>query len=56
MPHAKSHDHRTISSVGKDFESFYHIWAWRPSWSCELDHLYILTFDLPIKGPHKIWF
>ena len=21
--------------------SFYHIWAWWPSWSCDLDHLYI---------------
>ena len=24
---AKFHDHRTIGSVGKDFEGFYHIWA-----------------------------
>ena len=22
----------------KIFEGFYHIWAWRPSWSCDLDH------------------
>ena len=21
----------------EDFEGFYHIWAWRPSWSCDLD-------------------
>ena len=26
----------------KIFEGFYHIWAWRPSWSCDLDHLYKL--------------
>ena len=23
------------------------IWAWRPSWSCDLDHLYKLSFPLP---------
>ena len=37
---AKFHDHRIFSSVGRDFGSFYLIWAWRPSWSCDLDHLY----------------
>ena len=26
---------------------FYHIWAWQPSWSCDLDHLYKLWFPLP---------
>ena len=25
----------------KIFEGFYHIWAWRPSSSCDLDYLYI---------------
>ena len=32
----------------KMFKGFYHIWAWRPSWSCDvmhdLDHLYKLSF------------
>ena len=23
---------------------FYHIWAWRPSWSCDQDHLNKLSF------------
>ena len=23
----------------KIFYGFYYIWAWRPSWSCDLDHL-----------------
>ena len=23
----------------KIFEGFYHIWAWRPSWSCDQDHV-----------------
>ena len=31
MLHAKFHYHRTISSVGKYFEGFYHIWEWQPS-------------------------
>ena len=28
------------------FKGFYHIWAWQPSWSCDLDHLYKLVFPL----------
>ena len=30
----------------KIFKGFYHIWAWRPSWSCDLDHLYKVLFSL----------
>ena len=43
--HAKFHDHMTISSV----------WAWWPSWSCDLDHLHKLCFPLPKEAPHEIW-
>ena len=43
MLHAKFQDHRTSGS-GEDFQGFYHIWAWQPSWSCDLDHLYKLSF------------
>ena len=39
----------------KIFKGFYHIWAWQPSWSCDLDHLYKLWFSLPKEAPHKIW-
>ena len=39
----------------KIFKGFYHIWAWRPSWSCDLDHFYKLSFPLPKEAPHKIW-
>ena len=39
----------------KIFKGFYHIRAWRPSWSCDLDHLYKLLFPLPKEAPHKIW-
>ena len=46
MLHAEFQDHRTSGS-GEDFYGFYHIWAWRPSWSCDLDHLYKLYFPFP---------
>ena len=57
MLHAKFQDHRTSGS-GEDFKGFHHIyiWAWRPSWSCDLDHLYKLWFPLPKKAPIKIGF
>ena len=35
----------------KIYKGFYHIWAWRPSWSCDLDRLYKLWFPLPKKAP-----
>ena len=53
MLHAKFQDHRTSGS-GEDFLRFYYIWAWPPSWSCDLDHLYKLSFSLPRKAPHEI--
>ena len=28
---------------------------WRPSWSCDLDHLYKLSFPLPKDAPHEVW-
>ena len=37
----------------KIFKGFYHICAWRPSWSCDLDHLYKLLFPLPKEAPQK---
>ena len=52
---AKFQDHRTSGSEKKIFKSFYHIWAWWPSWSCDLYHLYKLSFPLPRETPHKIW-
>ena len=54
MLHAKFQDHRTISSEGEDFEGFYHIWAWRLSRSCDLDHLYKVSFPLYKEAPHEI--
>ena len=35
-------------------KSFYHIWAWRPSWSCDLNYLYKQWSPLPIDASYKI--
>ena len=41
---------------GEDFlKGFYHIWAWRPSWSYNPDAAKKLSFPLPKETPHKIW-
>ena len=42
MLHAKFQDHKTVLEE-KIFKGFEHIWAWRPLWSCDLDHLYIFS-------------
>ena len=36
---------------------FYHIWSLRPSWSCDLDYLYLCThwLPLPIDASYQIW-
>ena len=33
----KSQAPRTFGSEETDFEGFYNIWAWIPSWPCELN-------------------
>ena len=55
MLHAKFQDHRTSGSGDGDFNVFYHIWAWPPFWSCDLDHLYKLWSPILKYAPHKIW-
>ena len=56
MLHTKIRENRLAGSGEEDFlKVFYHIWAWWPSWSCDLDHLYRLLFPLPKEAPHKIW-
>ena len=54
MLHAKFQYHMTSGSREEDFKGFHHIWAWRPAWSCDLDHLYTLSFSLPREASHKI--
>ena len=34
-------------------KGFDHIWAWRPSWSCDLDFLYTHWFPLAIDASYK---
>ena len=46
MLHTKFRGNRPAGS-GEDFDGFYHIWAWRPSWSCDPDTANELTFPLP---------
>ena len=36
-------------------KGFYHIWAWRPSWSHDPDAANNHSFPLPKEAPHKIW-
>ena len=56
MLYAKIHDHRTSGFGEEDFfKGFYHIWTWRPYWSCDLDHLYKLSFPLPKEAQQKVW-
>ena len=43
----------SIRSVGEDFEVFLHIWVLWPSWSCDKDHLYKLSFHVPKEAPHN---
>ena len=43
MLHTKSQGHRPYGSGEEDF----HIWAWRPSWSCDHDHSNKLLFPRP---------
>ena len=38
----------------KILSGFYHIWAWWPSWSCDLDFANKLSLPLPMDAPHKI--
>ena len=35
-------------------KGFYHIWAWRPSWSCDQDHLNKLLLPNPKESPYNI--
>ena len=55
MLHAKFQDHRISVSGEEDFEGCYHILAWRPSWSCDLEHLYTLSFPLHKEAALESW-
>ena len=52
MPHAKFQDHRTSCSGDEDFKCLYHMWALRPSWSCDQDDFTNVLFPCPKEAPH----
>ena len=53
MTYAKIQPQGILGSGEEDFKGFYHIWAWRPSWSTSQDHFSNLSFPQPKKG--SIW-
>ena len=55
MLHTKIRGNWPAGSRVEDFKGLYHIWAWRPSWSCDPDAANKLSFTLPKEAPHKIW-
>ena len=56
MLHTKFRGNRPAGS-GEDFlKGFYHIRAWRPSWSCrDPDAADKISFPLSKEAPYKIW-
>ena len=57
MLHDKCHIHRTSGSREENFKVFFSIifiWAWWSSWSCDLHHLYKLSFPLHQWTPYEI--
>ena len=55
MLHTKFRENRPAGSGEEDFKGFYHILAWRPSWSCDPDAAKKISFPLSKEAPHKIW-
>ena len=55
MLHTKFRGNPPAGSGYEDMKGFYHIWAWRPSWSCDPDAANKISFPLPKEAPHKIW-
>ena len=57
MLHTKSKGHQPSGSGEEDLKSFfYHIWAWRLSWSCDQVHLNKLLFPRPKESPYESGF
>ena len=44
-----------IGSGEEDFKGFYHIWAWRPSWSCDPNSANKLSLPLSKEHSHQFW-
>ena len=54
MTYAKIQPHGILGSGEEIFKGFYHIWAWRPSWSTNRDHFSNLSFPQPQEVPYEI--
>ena len=54
MLHTKFHGNRPAGSGEEDFlKGFYHIWAWRQSWSCDQHHVIRFSDFLVPESLHK---
>ena len=51
MLHTKFCQNRSTGSGEEDFEGFYHIWTWLPSWSCGQHHVNKFYFQV-LKSLH----
>ena len=47
MLHTKFRGKQPAGSGEEYFKGFYHIWAWRPSWSCDQHHVIRFHFLVP---------
>ena len=54
MLHTKSRGDPPPGSGKKILKGFYHIWKWRPSWSCDQDYFFKLSFPHPKKSAYEI--
>ena len=56
MLHTKFHIKIYPMVPGKKiFKVFYHIWAWQPSWSCDLQNVDKFSLTCTYKLTFKIW-
>ena len=54
MTYAKIQPQGILRSGEEIFKGFYHIWAWRPSWSMDRDHFSNFSFPQPKEAPYEI--
>ena len=55
MLHTKFRLNRPNGFEEKDFEVFYHIWAYQPTWSCDQHHVNEFSVPCTLKLTYKIW-
>ena len=50
MLHTKFGGNRPAGSGEEELKGFYHVWAWRPSWSCDPNAVNKVLFPLTHRG------